>query len=184
VVRRRLLKTIDQRKQAKLQWLQDPSQINGNNLNNISREASRHFRNKKREYLKENNELETHSKNKNITELSRGINEFKKYYQPRSNLVRDENGDLPADSYNDLNRWNSYFSQLLNVRRVSDVRQIEMHAAEPLVLEPSPFKVEVAIAKLKKYKLSGRDQIPAELIQAGDETLRSEVHKLIEFCLE
>jgi hypothetical protein len=34
-------------------WLQDPSEINGDNLNNIRREASRHFRNKKEEYLKE-----------------------------------------------------------------------------------------------------------------------------------
>jgi hypothetical protein len=45
-------KLLDQRKQAKLQWLQDPSEINGDNLNHIKREASRHFRNKKRECLK------------------------------------------------------------------------------------------------------------------------------------
>jgi hypothetical protein len=42
----------DQRKQAKLQWLQDPSEINGDNLNNVRRESSTYFRNKKREYLK------------------------------------------------------------------------------------------------------------------------------------
>jgi hypothetical protein len=43
-------KLLDQRKQARLQWLQDPSEINAVNLNNIRREASRHFTNKKREY--------------------------------------------------------------------------------------------------------------------------------------
>jgi hypothetical protein len=53
------------------------------------------------------------------------------------------------------------------VHRVSDVRQIETHTAEPLVPDPSPFEVEVAIAKLKRYKSPGSDQIPAELIQAG-----------------
>jgi hypothetical protein len=42
-------KLSDQRKQTKLQWLQDPSEINGDNLNNVRREARRHFRNKKRE---------------------------------------------------------------------------------------------------------------------------------------
>jgi hypothetical protein len=53
--------------QAKLQWLQDPSEINGDNLNNVRHEASRYFRNKKREYLKDEiNELATNSKNKNI----------------------------------------------------------------------------------------------------------------------
>jgi hypothetical protein len=36
-------KLLDQRKQAKLQWLQDPNQINGDNFNNVRREASRHF---------------------------------------------------------------------------------------------------------------------------------------------
>jgi hypothetical protein len=44
---------LDHRKQAKLQWLQDPSKINVDNLNNIRDEASKHFRNKKREYLKD-----------------------------------------------------------------------------------------------------------------------------------
>jgi RNAse (barnase) inhibitor barstar len=45
-------KLLDQRKQAKLQWLQDPIEVNGDNLNNGRREDSRHFRNKRREYLK------------------------------------------------------------------------------------------------------------------------------------
>jgi hypothetical protein len=60
-------KILDQRKQAKLQWLQDPSEINGDNLNNVRREASRHFGNKKRKYVKDKiNEPATNSKNKNI----------------------------------------------------------------------------------------------------------------------
>jgi hypothetical protein len=46
-------KLIDQKKQAKLKWLQDPSELNGDNLKIVRREASRHFRNKKKEYLKE-----------------------------------------------------------------------------------------------------------------------------------
>jgi hypothetical protein len=57
----------------------------------------------------------------------------------------------------------------LNVVSVSDVGQIEVHTAEPLVPGPSRLEVEIAIAKLKKYKSSGSDQIPAELIQAGGE---------------
>jgi hypothetical protein len=36
----------------------------------------------------------------------------------------------------------------------------------PTIPEPSPFEVETVIAKLRKYKLPGIDQIPAELIQA------------------
>jgi hypothetical protein len=49
------------------------------------------------------NELETDSKNNNIRDLYRGINEFKRGHQPRNNLGKDENGDLLADSHNILN---------------------------------------------------------------------------------
>jgi hypothetical protein len=35
-----------------MQWLQDPSQSNLDNLKNVRREASRYFRYKKKEYLK------------------------------------------------------------------------------------------------------------------------------------
>jgi hypothetical protein len=38
---------------------------------------------------------------------------------------------------------------------------------------------EIAIGKLKRYKSASIDRIPAELIQAGGKTLRSEIHKLI-----
>jgi hypothetical protein len=76
-----LIKLLDLRKQAKLYWIQDRSEINGDNLNNVRCEASTYFRNKKRKYLKDKiNELATNSKNKNIRDLYRGINEFKRGY--------------------------------------------------------------------------------------------------------
>jgi hypothetical protein len=56
---------------------------------------------------------------------------------------------LLADSHNILNRWKNYFSQLLNVFNVSDVRQIEIRTAKPLVPSPSRLEVGIAIAKLK-----------------------------------
>jgi hypothetical protein len=52
-------------------------------------------------------------------------------------MVKCKNGDLLADSHSILNRWKNYFCQLLNVHGVNDVRQTEIHAAEPLVPEPS-----------------------------------------------
>jgi len=50
--------------------------------------------------------------------------------------------------------------QLLNVHAFNDVRHTEIHTAEPLVLKPSAFEVELAIEKLKSYKSPGIDQIP------------------------
>jgi hypothetical protein len=65
-------KLLDQRKQAKLQWLQDKSDINEDHLNNIRRETSRHFKNRKGQYLKEKiDEIVTNGKNKNIRYLNK-----------------------------------------------------------------------------------------------------------------
>jgi hypothetical protein len=50
------------------------------------------------------------------------------------------------------------------VHNVSDVRQIEVHMAEPLVHGPNRLEVKIAIAMLKKYKLPDNDQILAELV--------------------
>jgi hypothetical protein len=83
--------------------------------------------------------------------------------------VKDENGDLLADSHNILNRWKNYFSQLLNMHNASDVRKKKVHTAEPLVPCPSRLQVEIAFAKTKKYKSPCSDQFPAELIQARGE---------------
>jgi hypothetical protein len=61
---------LDQRKQAKMQWLQDSSHSNEDNRNNVRREASRHLRNKNKEYQKaKNEELQTKSKIKSIRDL-------------------------------------------------------------------------------------------------------------------
>jgi hypothetical protein len=59
--------------------------------------------------------------------------------------VKDENGDMPADSHNTLNRWKNYFYQLFNVHNVSDVRQIEQLAPGPVVLK---FKLLLQVEKV------------------------------------
>jgi hypothetical protein len=59
---------------------------------------------------RQKHELTIDSKNKNIRDLNREIKEFKGEYQPKGNLMKDENCDLLADSHNILNRWNNYYS--------------------------------------------------------------------------
>jgi hypothetical protein len=116
------------------------------------------------------NELETSNKNKNIKDLYRGINEFKKGCQPRI-ILKYGNGNLLTDLHSVLNRWKVFFNRLLNVHGV--------YTAEPLVPGPRLVEVEIAIEELRSYKSPGTDQIPSELIKAGSETLYSEMHRLI-----
>jgi hypothetical protein len=89
-----------QRKHAKMQCLQDPNQSNVYNLNNIRCKGSKHFRNTTKTYLKtKTDDLETNRKMKNITDLYKRINNFKKGYQPRTNIVMDEVSDLVTGSH-------------------------------------------------------------------------------------
>jgi hypothetical protein len=74
----------------------------------------------------------------------RGISHFKRGYQCRSNLVKDENGDLLTDSHI-LNRCKNYYTQLLNVHRVSNVRQIEIHTSELLVCDSSHLRLKLLL---------------------------------------
>jgi len=82
-------------------------------------------------------ELETNSKIKNIRVLYRDINDFKKGYQPRFNIVKEEKVGSVTDSHSIVARWRNYFSQLFNVHGVKDVGQAEIHSAERLIPEPS-----------------------------------------------
>ena len=64
-----------------MQWVQDPSQSNVDNLNSVRYEVSKHFRNKKKAYLRAKiEERETNSRINNIRDLCRGINDMKKGY--------------------------------------------------------------------------------------------------------
>jgi len=111
--------------------------------------------------------------------LYKGINDFKKSYQRRPNSVNNEKGDLVADSHSILVSWRNYFSQILNILGVKDVRQTEIHTAEPLVPEPSAFEADLAIEKLKSHNSPVIDHIPAELIKVRCRTSCLEIHKLI-----
>ena len=132
------LRFLDQKKQAKMQWLQDRKQSNLDNINNVRCKTSRHFSIKRKEYLEDKiDELDTNSKIKNIGDLFRGKNDFKKVYMRRTNKVKYEKGDLVTYTQSILARWRNHFSHLLNVHGINDVRQTE----QPLVPEPSAFRL-------------------------------------------
>ena len=120
-----------------MQWIQDPSQSNVDNLSNVRHEASRHFRNKKKAYLKAKiEELETNKSKILGTCIGASVT------SRRVNVVKDEKGDLVADSYSIVAIWRNYFSQLSNVHGTKDIKHTDIHTAEPIVPDPSGFEVE------------------------------------------
>jgi len=55
--------------------------------------------------------------------MYRSISDFKKGYQPRTNIVKEEKGDVITDSRSILATWKNHFSQLLYVNGVNEVKQ-------------------------------------------------------------
>jgi hypothetical protein len=66
---------------------------------------------------------------------------------------------LVTDSHSVLARWGNHFSQLLNVHE-ANVRQTEVHKAQPLAPEPSAFKGEMTIENIKRHTSPSTDQVP------------------------
>jgi hypothetical protein len=129
-----------------VKWLQDLSQINGDNLNIIRHAFRRNIRNKKRKYLQDKV-----NENKKIGGLYKGTYEFKQDYRPRTNLVIDVNSYLLTGCHNILNGWKNNLPQLLNARGSNGVKQMESHEAKPLIPEISPFQIETDIALLERF---------------------------------
>jgi hypothetical protein len=104
--------------------------------------------------------------------LYRGNDYFKKCYQPRTNIVKNQKGDLVIDTHSILVRWRKHFSQLLNIHAVNDARQTEIHTAETKLPQPSALLVDLVTEELKGPISPGTDQIPAELIKEGGIKIR------------
>ena len=83
-----------------------------------------------------------------------------KCYKPRTNTIKDRKGDLVIDTHSILVRWRKYFSRLLNIHAVNDVRQTEIHTAETKLPQTSAFEVDLASEKLKGHNSPGTNQIP------------------------
>jgi hypothetical protein len=121
------------------------------------------------------NELATNSKNKNITDLCREINDFKRVYLPESDLLKDRIEDPRADSRNNiLNRYKNSFSYCQRCK----AGKIYMNNQYLILVL---FEAEIATANLKRYKSPVRVQIRTELIQAGGGTLLRSINPLILF---
>jgi hypothetical protein len=83
-----------------------------------------------------------------------GISDFKTGCQPRTDIVKDEKGELDADSHSILDRWRNHFLQVLKVRVPGLMmlgRQNYTHKTEPVVPVPRAFVVELIVGKLKRH---------------------------------
>ena len=95
----------------------------------------------------------------------------------RSSTTQDKSGKCLTEI---LSRWTEYCSELYNYESCGD--NIVLDCSQPPEEDLQPIlreEVEIAVASLKKGKSAGVDNIPAELVQAGGETM---IDVLAEIC--
>ncbi|XP_033231545.1 craniofacial development protein 2-like, partial [Belonocnema kinseyi] len=131
---------FEERSKARIISLQNKCVETHRKYIEICKNTSRFYRRKKREW--EKNEIlaiENHKKQNNTREMYRGINSIRKGFQSRTDVIRDENGNLVADATEGLNLWKNYFDKLLNVREAPAENNDydDIHTAELQVDEPS-----------------------------------------------
>ena len=176
------VKIVKVRNEARITWLAQNTKETRDQFLKIRQEAHNMFKIKKRQYLKRKiEEIDENCKSSNVRGTYMGINNFRKGFQARTEMVKDENDNLVTDTTAVLNTWKNYFDRLLNVESENDreIENFEYHTAEPRINEPTISEVESAIKKLKNHKAPGNDLIPAELIKWGGSRLIEEIQKLI-----
>ena len=100
--------------------------------------------------------------------------------QGRSSTIQDKSGKCLTEEKESLSRWTEYCSELYNYESCEDNAVLDCSQPPEEDLQPIlRKKVEIAVASLKKGKSVGVDNIPAELVQAGGETM---IDFLTEIC--
>ena len=117
---------------------------------------------------------------KRAYQLVKDLTSEKQEKQGRSSAIQDKSGKCLTEEKEILSRWRGYCSELYNYEScrdnaVLDCSQSPEEDLQPILRE----EVEIAVASLKRGKSAGVDNIPAELVQAGGETM---IDVLTEIC--
>ena len=125
-------------------------------------------------------EIETCLNKNNSKRAYQLVKDLPSEKQGRSSTIQDKSGKCLTEEKEILCRWTEYCSELYNYEScgdnaVLDCSQPPEEDLQPILRE----EVEIAVASLKKGKSAGVDNIPAELVQAGGETM---IDVLTEIC--
>ena len=104
------------------------------------------------------------------------INQFKKGYQHKFNMIRNKKGELAMNTKDRTGTWKVYFDKLLNTKEPKELIKIgnrEINEAEEL-----PTKdLKKAMRNLKNNKAAGTDGIRLELIKYGGNKLLNRIYE-------
>ena len=147
----------------------------------INQEVKKGMRRAKEKWIEEQcQSIEENLKKNNSKKAYQLVNDLTSIKQGRTTTIQDKAGNCLTEERDILKRWTEYCSELYNHRATGDPGITQVPPATntdnyPILRE----EVEAAVRSLKKGKSAGVDDIPAELIQAGGETM---INALLNIC--
>jgi len=128
------------------------------------KEAHKIIRNKKKLYINNVTELiEDDQKNNNTRNMYQTINQFKKGYQQKFNMIRNKKGELAINTKERAEIWKEYFDKLLNTEETMELIKIGNREINEVELEELTIEdVKKAMRNLKNNKAAGTDGIHPE----------------------
>ena len=115
------------------------------------------------------------------------IKHLKSGFKPKTELIRDFNGEIMGNKQDIMNIWKKYFEQVLNpnINLNADVHHTSAEANEIMeedsesIEPPSLEEVKESLERMKPGKAPGEDGLTAEILRAGGEQVISKLHSLI-----
>ena len=130
--------------------------------------------------------IETARDTGNIKEMFAGIKTATGPTVQGCGVLKRKDGSIIDDKAQKLERWIEHYSELYGPVGTADHQYIEQlpNLPERDVLDTPPDLAEVAsmVNNLRSGRAAGMDEIPAELLKSGSDSLCSQIHILINKC--
>jgi len=122
-------------------------------------------------------EMEEHQRRNRTKDMFAIVNRLTKQARPSVKAVKSEFGETLTEQAEIMNRWKNYCETLYSA--CEPVEEVKLDGER----EPTPTyeEVEKAIKSMRTGKVEGPDEIPAEHLKLGGETVTGAMHKMITY---
>lgn len=188
---------IQEKNDARGKMLQRETRANCEKYQELRRKANNLIKGKKKTWIKNQIEgIEQLNKENESRKFYKAVDRMKRGFQPRVNGCRGKDGKIEGEERKVMGRWSEYFKELLNetentvfnnedgIERLMDREEEENvnfnnNISASVTDPPTMNEMEDVLEKMKNNRAPGEDNITAELLKHGGESIKQLLYTLI-----